>query len=416
MGMDRYIELINLRYGIYDRGGNLLPNAGSEGDVGALTGLPVTELSDPQILWDPAAQRFYYGAVDVGRLQFAFGYSIVPNPTSAADFCHYTLDYGYGSTFSLPDYPKMAVTNDYVLFGANIFFFASVYNGSDLDWISKPTSSTCPASLVGGQFAKLRNVDGTYTSTPVPVQNADPSGTGWVVGSTDPTTATANTLSVFSVTAKSDGTPLLTGPTAVPVAQYGVPASAPQAGTSATLDTLDSRLTHAVGAVDPRLGATAIWTSHAVFGGAGSEQRWYEIRTDGTPRIAQSGVVTSPTDFVWNGAVAPNRANDGAGTAAFGSDMVLGFNTSSSTSYPALRMVSKRGAAGQSAWVLVQQSTGANQDPSCGPVCRWGDYAGAVPDPNPAAGGRVWLSGEWNLPSSGAASYVWRTWNWSATP
>ena len=121
----------------------------------------------------------------------------------------------------------MAVTNDYVLFGANIFFFASVYDGSDLDWIYKPTSSACPGSIQGGRFAQLRNVDGTYTSTPVPAQNADPSGTGWVVGSTDPTTATANTVSVFSVTKKSDGTPLLTGPTAVPVVQYGVPASAP---------------------------------------------------------------------------------------------------------------------------------------------------------------------------------------------
>jgi hypothetical protein len=126
--------------------------------------------------------------------------------------------------------------------------------------------------------------------------------------------------------------------------------------------------------------------------------------------------VTSSTQFVWNGAVSPNRADDGNGTAAYGSDMVLGFNTSSASSHAGLQMVSKRGAGAQSAWVLVKQSTGPEIDYSCTSVCRWGDYAGAVPDPDPTQGGKVWLSGEWNLPATDGTTPVWRTWNWAATP
>ena len=389
----------------------------NDGDLGALTGLPVTELSDPQVVWDPGAQRFYYLALDTSRYVFAFGYSMTANPSSSSDFCKYTLDFGYAGLFpSLADYPKMAVTNDFVLIGANIFSFFGSYNGSDLDWVHKPTTSACPASIGGGRFAALKNANGSLTSTPVPAVNADPSSTGWVVGSADVGTGSANFLTVFRVTRDSSGNPALSPGTAVAVGPYSTPASAVQRGTSATLDTLDSRLEHAVAGFDPRIGATGIWTAHAVFGGAGSEERWYEIGTSGTPGLAQTGVATSATSFVWNGAISPDRANDGAGNAAFGSDMVMGFNTSSSTAYPAIQMVSKRGSGAMSAPVLVRQSTGPNIDFSCSPTCRWGDYSGATPDPLPAPVGRVWLSGEWNLPATDGSATVWQTWNWAATP
>jgi hypothetical protein len=170
-----------------------------------------------------------------------------------------------------------------------------------------------------------------------------------------------------------------------------------------------------VAAVDPSLGVTAVWTAHAVFGGAGSEERWYEVRTDGTPALAQSGVASSSSLFVWNGAISPDRANDGT-TGAYGGNMVMGFNTSSASTFPAIQMISKRGTASQSAFVLVRQSTGANVDFSCAPTCRWGDYSGATPDPLLASGGRVWLSNEWNLPATDGSATVWQTWNWSATP
>lgn len=41
-------------------------------------------------------------------------------------------------------------------------------------------------------------------------------------------------------------------------------------------------------------------SSHAVFGGAGSQQRWYEINVNAATLI-QSGVVTDPSLYVFNG-------------------------------------------------------------------------------------------------------------------
>ena len=50
IGPSSYIELTNLRYQISQRMASLV----NSGDLGALTGLPVYELSDPQVVWDPA--------------------------------------------------------------------------------------------------------------------------------------------------------------------------------------------------------------------------------------------------------------------------------------------------------------------------------------------------------------------------
>ena len=95
--------------------------------------------------------------------------------------------------------------------------------------------------------------------------------------------------------------------------------------------------------------------------------------------------------------------------------MVPGFTTSSSTTFPAVRMVSKIGAGAQSGFVLVHASTRADIDFGApAGFCRWGDYGGATPDPAAsltAAHGEVWLSQQY----VGTNGYD-HTWNWEAIP
>ena len=102
MGPSEYIEFINLRYGIYNRSGGLLAN----GTLGDLSGHNNADLSDPQILWDPATQRFYYSVLDVADNTFAFGFSKTSTPAGPGDFCQYGANFGYGTDY-LPDYPKL---------------------------------------------------------------------------------------------------------------------------------------------------------------------------------------------------------------------------------------------------------------------------------------------------------------------
>src|SRR5439155_25122582 len=93
----------------------------------------------------------------------------------------------------------------------------------------------------------------------------------------------------------------------VTVDSYSLPSSAPELGSSNLLDTLDGRLEAAVAATDPAHGSvTALWTAHAVAGGGGSEERWYEIDPNaGT--LLQHGSASHPNLYVWNGPISPDR-------------------------------------------------------------------------------------------------------------
>jgi hypothetical protein len=157
-----------------------------------------------------------------------------------------------------------------------------------------------------------------------------------------------------------------------------------------------------------------------VFGGGGSEVRWYEIDV-ANAALFQNGAVTDPALYSFNGAVSSDRAAGGT-VHGFGSAMVVGFTTSSSSTFPAIQMVSKIGTNPQSSFVLVQQSPGPDEGFDCFVLqrCRWGDYGGASPDPLVPTvrtqTGAVWLTNEWVNGQTDPINATWRTWNWKARP
>ena len=113
---------------------------------------------------------------------------------------------------------------------------------------------------------------------------------------------------------------------------------------------------------------------------------------------------------MFNGAASPDRACT-LTTCAHGDSVVIGFTTSSSTTFPAVQMVSKIGAGAQSAFVMVHAATTFDNDFTCNPICRWGDYGGATGDPTKTSGthGEVWLTQD---TTNGTNT----TWNWEALP
>jgi hypothetical protein len=294
---------------------------------------------------------------------------------------------------------------------------------SDLLWISKPqgqgTVTTCPAAGTSGKVAGLLNSDGSQAFTPVPAIQTDPSSTGFVTGMSDiecpPVCGTGTKLTVFTIT-NNAGVPAVSAPNSITVGSYTSPPSAPEKkGNGRTIDTLDGRLTHAVSGVDPNVGATTIWVSHTVAGGAGSQINWYEVNTS-TGALAQSGSVSSASLYVFNAGISNDRTCT-ATTCAHGGSMVLGFTTSSSTTFPTIQMVSKIGSGAVSAFTSVKASTVPDKNFSCSP-CRWGDYGGATPDPAAslvATNGSVWLTNQWTTGGNFASSGD-QTWNWQANP
>jgi hypothetical protein len=434
IGPSSYVEIINDKFAIYRRTGAVI-NAAT---MAALTG-DSGPLSDPMVLWDPNTQRFYYNIWNVaaagGTNTMDFGFSKTSNPTSIpGSFCNYGAGFGYSSA-EVPDYPKLGQSQGFLMIGVNHYPTVSALHAdrSDLLWISKPQGSapitTCPAasSFTHGIFKNLRNQNGSQAWTPVPAIQDDSSSSGWIVTSSDiecPNicgTGTLITVHTLTPSTKNPKIPVLnttgrsiTVPSFQPPFQKTVSGGVPQKGSTTVLDPLDGRLEHAVAAVDPKLSKEVIWTGHNVrSAGNRTEFRWYEILPTpvATPTLVSSGVVNSASLFVFNGAVAPDRTVNPSG-AAHGDSIVIGFTTSSSTTLPADRMVSKVGSGALSPFVLVDQSLTPDTDFTCSP-CRWGDYGGATSDPAQslsAPHGEVWLSNE------AVTAGLNTTWNWEAKP
>jgi len=418
IGTSRYIETVNSKVGIYDLDLGLIAQ-----DTLASWWSAVGDVFDPQVIWDASTNRFYYAGDIVisdtdNRLAFGFSKTAAPD-NATTDWCHYNI--GYGSEF--PDYPKLGDSEYFAVIGVNVFSAAGPYRGSDIIAVGKPPAgTTCPdpATLMPG-FGKNIKIGKRRAYTPVPANSIDSNATAWVVTSSPASKATE--IGLFKVTRNATtGAPVIqVKGSAVTVQSYDVPANAPQKGTEFLLDTSDARMTQAVAAVDPGRGNKfAVWTQHTISGGAGAMVRWYEIDPEGKT-ILQTGNVKNSALYYFNAAISPDRVVKGA-TTAYGDSMVLNFNTSSATSYPAIKMVSKQGTDSVSAVKTVKSSPGPDIDFACPELgfCRWGDYAAATPDPNAPTGatsGIVWGSSMWTKDGRiNPEDVSWRTWNWKSQP
>lgn len=382
-GTSRYIEVINNRVGFYNTTDFSLV---SEDTTFALAATMDAYVSDPEIVYDPASKKFYYAMMDMdssGSWFIDYGFSKTAAPNSVADFCHYS--YAYGATE--PDYPRLGGTKDFILIGTNNFT-SSGYANSSVQWAKKPSSASltsCPTSLTAG-------VHGGEPFTPVPAHQTDPSSAGFIVASV---WYGGSTLSLQKVTKNSKtGLPVFGAAKTISVAPYNLPDDAPQPGTSDMLSTLDSRLYEAVQSFDPRLGTAVIWTANTVFAGAGSGVQFYELGTSGS--VAQQGVISDSSRYVFNGTVSSDRAYTSGKKKAYGSNMGATFTTSSATSYPSMLVATKRGLSGLSPFVQTAAGTAAI---TCGGTCRWGDRSSANPGlaaPTNGTTGRLWLTNGWS--------------------
>jgi hypothetical protein len=411
IGTSRYVELVNSKVAFYDRSNDAPLSVGTLADLAGETG----NLFDPQMIWDPGTNRFYFvmdNIVSSTDNRLEVGFSTTATPNSTADFCKYAVSTGA----EFYDYPKLGDSSDLWMVGANVFSAADAFLRSDVVGLTKPAAgATCPAPTAFTLTIKqsLLHANSEAAFTPLPANQTDTDATGWIVSGGF---GSSNFLSVFPVTKNASNQMVVGAAKTVSVASYTTPANAVQKGSAFTLDSSDTRLTNAVSAIDPSRAegtSVAIWTQHTVFGGLGAQVRWYEVNpAPATPVTFQTGTAGSSTVFAFNGGIAPDRRVNGA-SSMFGSSMVMGFNTSSSTQFINVMAVSKRGTHEQSPQEVIKAGTVPETDFSCsGGTCRSGDYAGASPDPasdTTKADGVVWQTNQ--FPGSS-----WHTWNFAGRP
>jgi hypothetical protein len=434
IGPNYYIEMVNSMVAVYDRSTLTSPPVAELDEasfVNSALGSAASAPCDGQLQWDQEGGRWLYVALECGEAPNAlyYGWSKTDVPTDLVNgWCKYTLPTGT----ALEDYPKLGHDDNHILIGANEFEVnvpgAGVASGravARLFVIPKPARSVsnCPTpsptdtSLTVTSFSltdQWPTLAGIGPSVPLavdppePANIADGSATGYVVATKDNTD-----LAMFEVSGAPSAAVLTAEPDIV-VPSFNTPAAAPQPGGTNPLDTSDTRLTMAVAHIDPALGGEAVWTQHTVAGPGGgpSVMRWYELKP-GARTPVQTGTVDLSAKglFVFNGAISPTA--DGKGAAVF-------YNTASNSHLVDLRAQVRNAAMAPgtvSGETILGTSDAIDVDFSCPSAlgstsksCRWGDYAGASPDPSNL--NVVWGSGMLNGPGQ-SGSAQWKTRNYA---
>ncbi|HEY5034429.1 MAG TPA: hypothetical protein VIJ30_04840, partial [Candidatus Dormibacteraeota bacterium] len=260
IGPNYYVEIVNSVIGVYSRSDLSLVGEASFNPWLGVGGTPSTvPLCDPQIQWDQSSQRWLYVVLGCafGLDKFLYGWSKTPDPSDLVNgWCRFSVS----TPGVLSDYPKLGHSSNYMLVGTNNFSDTGInpFITAQITWMQTPApgATTCAApavNFVGTALSPLKNGDGTtLTSTPVPVNTSTNASNGYVVSAYDPSgpPATPQTrLTVFHV----DGSGIFFRDGDLTVNSYSVPAPAPNLnGSPFGIDTLDGRLTQAVG--DPTTG------------------------------------------------------------------------------------------------------------------------------------------------------------------
>lgn len=422
IGPTRYIQTINTAVRIYNRSNGAAIASGSLNQL-AHNGSGINSF-DPQIIWDPTTNRFYYAMDSIFSStdnRISFGFSKTSSPANVTtDWCHYRLSYGR----PFPDYPKLGDSRYFIILGVNVFANNGTggFVGSDIVAISKPINgaiTACPAgtSLKRGKKANIKDTGNKQVFTPVPANQIDTIGTGYVVAVSGD--LPSNKLWFFNVTRHpTTGAPVFGNARGVTVSAYNTPPSARQPTFTQVLDTLDGRNTQAIQARNPsRSGAVySFWTQHTIASASVSGVRWYEINpAPTTPVVLRSGTIATSNTFLFNAAISPDRKVHASSTG-FGRNFVINYNAASRVNSISPRIVAASSVNGASlSYLIVKNGVSGYRDFTCpkgGDVCRWGDYAAATPDPAPTTTGRgvVWGTNQYSgLANPPAGGVNWRT-------
>jgi hypothetical protein len=311
------------------------------------------------------------------------GVAISQTTSATGKFWVYHLNVGgFGGANGFYDFPMLGISQDAVLFTANVFT-ATGFNGSSLFAVAK-------TRLYNGQGFSVPVFQGLVaTMQPSHQLGFDGNGYAWLAA------APSNNSNVYMVAMGYPASPQdtqLFGYYVVPVGAYQVPAGAVQlscGGGANALDTGDNRFVNAGYQDGDRL-----YQAHSVFSLATG--RYYVIQglNSFSPSILQESSffgTANSSDF--NVSIAVDSSNR----------MVLNWTSSSPTAYFAQerfagRLDSDPAIGGVAGTVLLQSPTclTGNFDSNFGEQ-RWGDYSKASVDPVTAK--TFWIINE-TIPST----------------
>ena len=395
VGPNHYMQMVNVRYQIWDKSGNSLLGPSNLGTI--WSGFPGPWQSslndgDPIVLYDDLADRWLATQFSLpnggsGPEYLLVAVSQTSDPTGAW--------YRYGfETAQFPDYPKFGVWPDGYYFSANRFAggFQGTYAGvmeRDKMLVGDPANMvifTVPSSISASLLPA--DCDGA-TPPPVGAPNYFIQRRG-------------NGLDVFEfhVDWVNPGSSTFIGPLSIPTSPSSTVNGIPQMGTSTLLDDLSDRLMQRLQYRNFGSHESMVVCQTVNAGGGRAGMRWYELRNPGGWSLYQEGTY-APADNIhrWMGSISMNANGD----------IALGYSASSTTMFPDIRFTGRHDGDPLGVMTAAEEVIFSSSGSQNG-LTRWGDYTQMAVDPN---GQTFWYTNQYQ-PSTG--SFNWRTRIASFTP
>jgi hypothetical protein len=393
VGPNHIVQVVNVRYAVFDKSGNIV--AGFPKSLGSIWGTVIPGCSgnggDPVVQYDVLADRWLITQLGSTRAPYSecMAISQSGDPTGA----YFLYQFAYGST--LNDYPKFGVWptahNSAYLATYNLFFGASgaqlcAYDRAKM--LAGDPSASYVCFTISNDFSFLpSDLDG-----PTP----PPDGTPGFFS----TFETLSSLRLYKLAPNFSTTPPTGTLTQVSpdltVAGFTEACNGgvciPQTGTTQTLDSLGDRPMYRT----PFRVFGDHWTmlmSHAAAVAGSAGERWYELRsTGGEFNLFQQGTYAPDAIYRWMGSIAMDQAGD----------IGLGYSASSSGIHPAIRYTGR--VPSDPAGTMEAETSILEGGGSQTGLSRWGDYTAIRIDP--ADDCTFWYTNQYEAVSG---SFNWST-------
>ncbi len=379
IGTTHSVAIVNRSIEVQAKGGELIPVRAS---LNSFFGSGKAFMFDPKVLWDRHSQRFFVVALESDKASTsAIWLAVSPtgDPRNLGSWNKYrfdAVDNIFGSD-CWADYPGFAADRDAIYITANMFAFGGGYKDSRLWIVNK-------ANLINGTLTQTRYAPPNrgFTMQPAQTYSELPTGAGtFIVTWGGNQHSGGNQLDLIRV-ANPLGAPTFTTHTLdTGSINAGAPPDAPQAGSTALIDTGDNRIMNAVWHNGQLYAANTVTPPSGPDAGQATAH-WYRIDTTNLnkPVLADQGNIGGEDLAAALRTYYPAVTVDGYG------NMAVGFSASNATNTPVGAFYTTRRAGHPSGYTEpinflrggddlynVVDSLGRN---------RWGDYTGAGLDPD----------------------------------
>ncbi|MBI3825143.1 MAG: PEP-CTERM sorting domain-containing protein [Candidatus Rokubacteria bacterium] len=408
VGPNHYMEMVNLRYAIYNKNGTVAVPITSLNTFFANAGVTVATnaLSDPRLVYDQSAGRWVAVAITTNSdsNSFVLAVSQTSDPTGAWKAVAFQAN---TTANNFADYPTIAVDKNGFYVATNNFQNGTTFSGVGLTTIPKAdvlnaagpvvTNRTHTDTVLSGGTA------GTTPFTLAPVSDFANRDHGVIIATDGFTPATV--LHRYSVLDPGSNASTLTADSPIAVLSYANNQNAHQPDGTRDLNGVDFR----IGANNVYQVGNVLWAAQSVLlgpsGNSGFDAiRWYEI-DETTNLLLQTGLISDLHHDYIDPAIAANAAGD----------VIIGFTASgdsTTTDFPGSWFAAGTTSGGVTTFGAPQMllNGAGSYHIVGGGRNRWGDYSAISIDPNDS--NTFWIADEASIagnPAVTARPFVWGT-------